>query len=232
MEQVSLSTSSIAAPSVEKFKALQSLPVSAAVLDSTGEILAVNDAWKQFGRCNGLTLPAFGVGANYLAHCGEQFGQDLRKLLAGKLHILTQVYPCHSGEEKLWFMMLAMPLALSRPCHVAVVHANISALLPLPLSDLGIAAAGVEGSIGAALTKQLQDMLAPPRDDTQLARLTKRQKEILMLIGKGQSNKEIARSIGRSDETVKVHVAAILRQLEVRNRTEAALLASRLPLSE
>jgi len=232
MYQELLPTHSQATPSVERFTALQSLPVSAAVLDTMGEILAVNDAWKQFGRCNGLTLPAFGVGESYLSHCGEQFGQDLRKLLAGELDILTQVYPCGSVQEQHWFLMLGMPLSLRRPCHVAVVHANISGLLPLPLSELGIAAAGVEGSIGAALTKQLQDMLAPSPNDTALARLTKRQTEILRLIGKGKSNKEIARSIGRSGETVKAHVSAILRQLEVKNRTEAAFLASRLPISD
>jgi len=223
--------SSAAQLPVEKFTALQTLPVSAAVIDSSGEILAVNEAWKDFSRCNGLPLPAFGVGQNYLGCCVEEFRPDLRKLLAGELDILTRVYPCHAAKEQCWFFMICMPLSLQRPCHVAVVHANISALLPLPEIGLGVIAAGVEGSIGGALTKQLQSMLAPSRDDDAIARLTDRQKEVLRFIGEGKSNKEIARSIGRSDETVKVHVSAILRRLEVKNRTEAAFLASRLPLT-
>lgn len=69
------------------------------------------------------------------------------------------------------------------------------------------------------------------RDDSPLAHLTPRQREVLRLVGEGKSNKEIARSIGRSDQTVKVHVSEILRRLKVKNRAEAAFLASKLPSS-
>jgi len=223
----------------DRFTALKSLSVSAAILDSTGKILAVNEAWKAFGKSNGLTLPEFGVGQDYLSHCSDQssdsdeFENNLRKLLAGKMDLLTLVYPCHSPEKQRWFFLLGMPLALGKPAGVALVHSDISGLLPLPRTEFGMASQSIEGAIGSAITKQLVDMLAPPgKDADPLARLTNRQRDVLRLIGKGKSNKEIARSIGRSDETVKVHVTAILRQLEVRNRTEAALFASKLPLTD
>ena len=222
----------------DRFTALKSLSVSAAILDSSGKILAVNEAWKEFAKSNGLALAEFGVGQDYLRHCGDQvsdsneFENNLRKLLAGKMDLLTLVYPCHSPEKQRWFFLIGMPLALGRPAGVALVHTNISTLLPLPRVELGTVSEGVEGAIGSAITKQLSDMLAPSRDDAAVARLTNRQRDVLRLIGKGQSNKEIARSIGRSDETVKVHVAAILRQLKVKNRTEAALFASKLPLTD
>lgn len=145
---------------VDRIKALQSLPVSSAILDSAGEILAVNEGWKEFGRRNGLTLPAFGVGQSYLDYCGEEFGQNLGKLLAGELDILTRVYPCNATEDQRWFFMLCMPLSLQRPCEVAVVHANLTALLPLPLIEVGVVAEGVEGAIEAALATQLQSMRA------------------------------------------------------------------------
>ncbi|WP_231758273.1 response regulator [Microbulbifer elongatus] len=51
--------------------------------------------------------------------------------------------------------------------------------------------------------------------------LTRRQREVLMLVSKGLSNKEIARSLGCTEATVKAHVAAILKALNVSNRTEA-----------
>jgi DNA-binding CsgD family transcriptional regulator len=224
--------------SAYRFTALQSLPVSAAILESSGKIVAVNEAWKTFGERNGLMLPEFGVGQDYLHHCGDEvadsdeFKSNLRKLLTGKMDLLTLVYPCHSPEKQRWFFLIGMPLALGKPAGVALVHTNISELLPLPRTELGTVSEGVEEAIGSAVTKQLADMLAPSRDDAVLARLTNRQRDVLRLIGKGKSNKEIARSLGRSDETVKVHVAAILRQLEVKNRTEAALLASKLPLAD
>jgi DNA-binding NarL/FixJ family response regulator len=55
--------------------------------------------------------------------------------------------------------------------------------------------------------------------------LTARQIEVLRLICAGQSNKEIARVLGLSDKTVKVHVTAIFKGLNVVNRMQAAAAA-------
>lgn len=63
-----------------------------------------------------------------------------------------------------------------------------------------------------------------------LARFTKRQIDVLQLLGQGRSTKEIARALELSEGTVKVHLAAIYRGLNARNRTEAVALASKLPL--
>ncbi|TPK73527.1 response regulator transcription factor [Mesorhizobium sp. B2-3-3] len=57
-----------------------------------------------------------------------------------------------------------------------------------------------------------------------LARLTSRQKDVLKLMAEGYSNKEIARNLDIAEATTKIHAAAILRELGVRNRTEAAVL--------
>jgi len=54
--------------------------------------------------------------------------------------------------------------------------------------------------------------------------LTPRESEILKLIADGQSNKLIARNLGISDGTVKLHVKAVLRKLEVHSRVEAAVM--------
>jgi len=55
--------------------------------------------------------------------------------------------------------------------------------------------------------------------------LTPRETEILGLLAEGQSNKAIARNLGISDGTVKLHVKAILRKLSVHSRVEAAVMA-------
>jgi two-component system nitrate/nitrite response regulator NarL len=56
-----------------------------------------------------------------------------------------------------------------------------------------------------------------------LAKLTSREHDILKQISKGLSNKLIARELGISDGTVKVHVKHILKKLELRSRVEAAV---------
>lgn len=52
--------------------------------------------------------------------------------------------------------------------------------------------------------------------------LTARQAEVLVLIGDGLANKQIAARLGLSEKTVKAHVTAILRSLDVSTRAEAA----------
>jgi two-component system nitrate/nitrite response regulator NarL len=56
--------------------------------------------------------------------------------------------------------------------------------------------------------------------------LTRREEEILSILGKGRSNKEIGNKLDLSEKTVKHHITNILQKLQVRNRVEAALLAS------
>jgi two-component system nitrate/nitrite response regulator NarL len=57
------------------------------------------------------------------------------------------------------------------------------------------------------------------------ADLTPREREILCHLAGGQSNKVIARNLGISDGTVKLHVKSILRKLQVHSRVEAAVIA-------
>jgi DNA-binding NarL/FixJ family response regulator len=55
--------------------------------------------------------------------------------------------------------------------------------------------------------------------------LTEREVEVLRLVAKGLRNKEIARVIGRTEETVKIHVKHLMQKLDVDDRTEAVTLA-------
>jgi two-component system nitrate/nitrite response regulator NarL len=55
--------------------------------------------------------------------------------------------------------------------------------------------------------------------------LTSREREIVALVAEGQSNKEIARQLGLTDGTVKIHLHNIYRKLEVTNRTSLTALA-------
>lgn len=71
-----------------------------------------------------------------------------------------------------------------------------------------------------------------PKTEPRLAgpKLTRRQREVLMSLVQGRSNKEIARELDVAQGTVKLHVAAVMRVLDVNNRTRAALKAAELGL--
>jgi DNA-binding NarL/FixJ family response regulator len=91
---------------------------------------------------------------------------------------------------------------------------------------------------GVYLPPALLDQSGPGGDDgapmaggSAIASLTPRQREVLALLGQGKSNKEIARVLELAEGTVKLHVTAILKALNVNNRTRAVVAASHLGLN-
>lgn len=62
------------------------------------------------------------------------------------------------------------------------------------------------------------------QDKCGVANLSHRQREILTLLANGESNKEIGRALNISAGTVKAHLESLYRRLDVRNRTQAAML--------
>ena len=68
---------------------------------------------------------------------------------------------------------------------------------------------------------------APAGDEEDKADLTRREREILALVAEGHSNRELARMLWVTEQTVKFHLSNIYRKLEVANRTEASRWAHR-----
>ena len=75
------------------------------------------------------------------------------------------------------------------------------------------------------LAKVVQGEEPNARSDTRFSELTAREMEILCHLAEGLSNKVIARELGITDGTVKLHVRSILRKMQVRSRVEAAVRA-------
>ena len=65
----------------------------------------------------------------------------------------------------------------------------------------------------------------PPPSDP-IHSLSPREREILCLIARGDSNKHIARALDIAETTVKIHVQHILRKLDLTSRVQAAVFAS------
>jgi two-component system, NarL family, response regulator LiaR len=84
-----------------------------------------------------------------------------------------------------------------------------------------------EALIDPSVAARLVERLATDdrRDDYES--LTPREREVLELIGRGFSNKRIARELGVAEKTVKTHVTHVLGKLGVADRTQAALYAAR-----
>jgi DNA-binding NarL/FixJ family response regulator len=82
----------------------------------------------------------------------------------------------------------------------------------------------------AGLMKERKRDLSRSHSITQIERLTRHDRNILRLIARGWTNREIAAELGRSPGTVRNQVARILVKLDVSDRTQAAVRASELGL--
>jgi NarL family two-component system response regulator LiaR len=76
----------------------------------------------------------------------------------------------------------------------------------------------LEPKIAALLVKQVRGGSEEP-----LAVLTPRERQVLSLLSRGRANREIARSLSLSEETVKSHVSSVLAKLALQDRTQAAI---------
>jgi len=81
-------------------------------------------------------------------------------------------------------------------------------------------------SLHPQVARKLMDQIAPRGEEAE-ERLTPREMEVIGLIARGHSNKEIAGALAISEKTVKAHVSNILQKLHLADRTQAALYAVR-----
>ena len=106
-----------------------------------------------------------------------------------------------------------------------------------PAAELAAAIRAVHGGasyLGPGLLDKMLATPAPPPSSLaappELANLTPREREVLAFLGAGCSNREIAQALFISERTVKNHVSRLLHCLNLRDRTQAALLAASLQL--
>ncbi|HTT53134.1 MAG TPA: diguanylate cyclase [Streptosporangiaceae bacterium] len=99
---------------------LDALPDSTAVLDHSGDILAVNQAWQMFALDNGGRAAATGLGVNYLDVCDRSAADGcaaaaaaatgLRAVLDGAAVYRELEYACPSPAVNRWFLLRITPL--------------------------------------------------------------------------------------------------------------------------
>lgn len=139
--------------------------------------------------------------------------RELRESLPGaRVIVLTsfldddKLLPALRAGAAGYLLKNARPQELARAVHAA--HAGETLLDPV-------------------VAARLVETLAAAGDEGPLDRLTPREREVLILIGRGFPNKLIARELRLSEKTVKTHVSHVLAKLGVTDRTQAAVLAVR-----
>jgi PAS domain S-box-containing protein len=115
---------------------LDFLPQEIALIDETGNILAVNKAWRQFGIENNYTGSSFTIGCNYMETCdaaydecadGEHNIADcIRDVLSGKVSQVRFEYACHSPDEQRWFQCRINRLIYDNQIRAVIAHENIT----------------------------------------------------------------------------------------------------------
>jgi DNA-binding NarL/FixJ family response regulator len=113
--------------------------------------------------------------------------------------------------------------------HTALANGAAGYLLknagPTEMAAAIRAAARDEVFLDPAVARRLtQEMVSPP---TGLGALTERERDVLILVGNGRSNREIADQLVISERTARTHVSNVLRKLQLSSRTQAALVAVR-----
>ncbi|MDT8409687.1 MAG: GGDEF domain-containing protein [Wenzhouxiangellaceae bacterium] len=111
--------------------AFDASPSSMAILDSNGDIRAVNQAWLRFSIENAGRADAY-LGCNYLEiiPAGDAMLDHIRSmlsdLLAGRSSQMELEYPCHSPTRQRWFLMRAIRFRHSANEAVLVIHTDIT----------------------------------------------------------------------------------------------------------
>ena len=85
----------------------------------------------------------------------------------------------------------------------------------------------ISPSMAVKLIDEFKQMSKPEREQGPALRLTERELEVLRLVAKGLNNREVAKELFISENTVKNHVRNILEKLQLHSRMEAVMYAMR-----
>ena len=115
---------------------VDALSANMAILDENANIIAVNQAWQQFGRDNGGEPSCLSEGLNYLAICDAASGPEsegsaeiaagLRSLLGGSREEVVVEYPCDSPTAKRWFLCRLTRFPGDGAIRIVVAHEEIT----------------------------------------------------------------------------------------------------------
>lgn len=115
---------------------LDSITDHIVVINDTGEIQYVNKSWSRFANNNACIIGNDWSGVNYIEECdkgsemGDEFsnkaGAGIRSVIENRETTFNIEYPCHSPDEKRWFMMSVTHFHISERRFFVISHKNIT----------------------------------------------------------------------------------------------------------
>ena len=115
---------------------LNTLSAHVAIIEGTSDVIAVNEAWRDFAASNGAVLSKVTEGTNYLrvcesargdqSECAAAFAEGIRSVLSGELEEFEMEYPCHSPNEWRWFVGRVLPFRNGSTPQAVVIHENVT----------------------------------------------------------------------------------------------------------
>jgi diguanylate cyclase (GGDEF)-like protein/PAS domain S-box-containing protein len=115
---------------------MDALAIHICVVDQYGLILAVNQAWRDFGRINGAHADCIYEGINYLQTCEQATGEEaqtaamvaqgIREVLAGSRSEYELEYPCSTQSENRWFLLKVTRFPDTGPTRAVITHLDIT----------------------------------------------------------------------------------------------------------
>ena len=117
---------------------LNAMSAQVAILDEKGSILETNQSWREFGEDNGLKSVESCLSCNYLQICenstdpdndGKRVADGIRKVMNGEIDEFLMQYPCHSPDEKRWYVVRVVPYREKEFCRVIVSHENVTPIV-------------------------------------------------------------------------------------------------------
>lgn len=226
-----------------KALALREPPVHVVLVDNRGIIADVS---IKSGRSDGnskAALSLYPLGESYFDHCDDaDHIAAVQQLLKRKRSLISFVLPSQPPKQKQWFVVIGVPVSADIGSGAVLMHVDIADWIPetkdgtaaqkTPKPPTSLNPGLIQDTIAKALFQQFgpgfseAPAQAPLHPDVDT--LSPRQREVLMLLGAGKSNAEIAEELACSLNTVKRHVTAVLQKLRLPNRTRAAMIAHQL----
>ncbi|MBZ0296955.1 MAG: PAS domain S-box protein, partial [Anaerolineae bacterium] len=123
----------------EKFvlSALDAMSAHIAILDENGNILQVNEAWRNFAQDNHYQDTNYGIGLNYLDVCDRAgatlrdaatVAQGIRSVMQQQINEFYLEYPCHTPQERRWYVVRVTRFEWYGNIRLIVAHQNVTEL--------------------------------------------------------------------------------------------------------
>lgn len=118
---------------------VNSISAHVAIIDNKGVILETNQAWKNYAQENGMPETFDSEGTNYLSICeaatlnleddASQVGFGIKQVISGEIPEFVSHYPCHSPDQKRWFVVRVVPFREAKVAKIVVTHEDITPIM-------------------------------------------------------------------------------------------------------